>query len=82
MKQKVIDVVLSMLASAAAVALSWPYHRNFEYFAESETAWNIYFILGFVVCVYIFFIFIHCVRTLFEHDRVIKENASKNGGNQ
>jgi len=50
------------------MALSWPYWRNFEYWAESRSMWLVYFALGFVLAVYVFYAFLDSLGTLFEHD--------------
>ncbi len=72
MKLLVIDVVLSVLASILAFALSWPFWRDYGYWAESHGMWLTYFAVGFVCAVYVFFIFIRCTRTLFLHDALVK----------
>lgn len=66
--QRTIDVTISVLASALAFLLSWPFWRDFEYWPESHVAWWIYFILGFVLAVYVFYMFIGSLRMLFTHD--------------
>lgn len=71
--QRTIDLTLSVLASILGFALSWPFWRDFEYWAESQTAWMIYFVAGFVLAVYVFYAFIGSLRTLFEHDALLRE---------
>lgn len=66
--QRTIDVIISVLASALAFLLSWPFWRDFEFWPESHLAWWIYFILGFVLSIYVFYIFIESLRMLFTHD--------------
>lgn len=66
--QHIIRIGLAVLGSGASLALSWPYWRNFEYWAESHTAWQVYFVLGFVLAVYVFYAFLGRLTTLFEHD--------------
>lgn len=80
MRQRTIDLVLSSVASAAAVLLSWPYFRNFEYMAESRVAWLVYFIAGFALSIYVFQAFLGSMRTLFEHDAIERAEAAKKGG--
>lgn len=63
-----IDLSLSVLASVAAFFLSWPFWRDFEYWPESHVAWWLYFVTGFVLAVYVFFVFIRSLRTLFSHE--------------
>lgn len=63
-----IRLVIAILASLVSVALSWPYFRDFGYWPESQTMWVIYFILGFVLAVYVFMVFLDTLATLFEHD--------------
>ncbi|MCE5233413.1 MAG: hypothetical protein ABFC67_01935 [Mizugakiibacter sp.] len=75
--QRIIDLTLSVLASAAGFLLSWPFWRNFEYWPESHLAWQFYFSVGFVLAVYVFYIFIGSLRTLFQHDAL--EHAASAG---
>ncbi len=65
--QRVTDLALSVLACVVALLLSWPFWRDFEYWAESHTAWAIYFAGGFVLAVYVFYIFIGSLHVLFLH---------------
>jgi cytochrome c2 len=65
--QHIIRIGLAVLGSGASLALSWPYWRNFEYWAESSHGmWQVYFVLGFVLAVYVFYAFLgrltHAVR--------------------
>ncbi len=66
--QRIIDLTLSVLASVAAFLLSWPFWRGFEYWPESRVAWWIYFGTGFVLAVYVFYVFIGSLHVLFLHD--------------
>lgn len=65
---------LAVLGSAASLALSWPYWRDFGYWAESHTMWLVYFAVGFCLAVYVFIVFLRSLATLFEHDEL--ERAS------
>lgn len=86
----VIRLSVAILASIASFALSWPYWRDFEYWAESPSLWAVYFVVGFLLAVYVFYVFLGNVATLFEHDALehagsaVKdgdpEPASKEGG--
>ena len=67
MTQRIVDLTISVLASVAAFLLSWPFWRNFEFWAESHVAWWIYFVLGFVLAVYVFYVFIGSLHILFLH---------------
>lgn len=68
MTQRRIDLSLSVVATIVAFLVSWPYWRTFEYWAESRTAWRVYFVLGFLLGVYVFYVFIHSLHALFVHD--------------
>ena len=74
MTQRKTDLTLSVLASVAAFLLSWPFWRDFEYWPESHLAWWIYFVLGFVLSVYVFYVFIGSLHILFLHGK--EESAS------
>ncbi|HLQ86775.1 MAG TPA: hypothetical protein VK110_11540 [Salinisphaeraceae bacterium] len=65
--QWVTDLSAAILASVASFLLSWPFWRDFEYWAESHVAWWVYFIGGFVLAVYVFYVFIGSLRMLFLH---------------
>ena len=68
MSQRSTDFVISILASAVSLLLSWPYWRDFEFWPESQVAFGVYFVLGFVLAVYVFIAFIHSLRELFAHE--------------
>lgn len=68
MPQRSTDLLISVLASVVSILLSWPYWRDFEFWPESQLAWYVYFALGFVLAVYVFQVFIHALRELFEHE--------------
>ena len=76
MRTRTIDLGLSVIGSAAALLLSWPYWRDFEYWAESRAAWQAYMIVGFLLAVYVFYVFIGALRTLFEHDAIEHAEAA------
>lgn len=79
MRKRTIDLTLSVIAGIAALLLSWPYFRDFEYFAESRLAWLAYFVVGFVLAIYVFYAFLQVTHTLFEHDALEHAEAAKNG---
>ena len=66
--QRVTDLTLSVLASVVAFLLSWPFWRDFQYWPESHGAWWAYFAAGFVLSVYVFYVFIDSLHMLFLHD--------------
>lgn len=74
--QPVIRMMLAVLASAASLALSWPYWRDFGYWPESHMMWLIYFAVGFALAVYVFFAFLDSLGTLFEHDALDREDRT------
>src|SRR3546814_14257617 len=80
MRTRTIDLTLSILASTAALLLSWPYWRDFEYWPESRLAWILYFIVGFALAAYVFHVFIVVLRTLFEHDAIEHAEAAQAAG--
>lgn len=73
MTQRTTDLALSVLACVAALFLSWPFWRDFAYWPASRTAWSIYFAGGFVLAVYVFYVFISSLHILFQH--AAKEQA-------
>lgn len=77
--QRIIRMGVASLASAASIALSWPYWRDFEYWAESRTMWLLYFTAGFLLASFVFYVFMGCLATLFEHDAIERANRSQAG---
>ncbi|MBV6273677.1 hypothetical protein KVP09_12270 [Alcaligenaceae bacterium CGII-47] len=86
MAQRIIDLTLSALASLVSLLLSWPYWRDNEYWPESPTMWNLYFIVGFVLATYVFYVFLGSLRTLFLHEdqarRAQTQPSATKGGDQ
>jgi hypothetical protein len=76
--QRITDLALAILACVVALFLSWPYWRDFAYWPESHTAWAIYFAGGFVLAVYVFYIFIDSLHVLFLH--AAEEGAAAGDG--
>ena len=68
MSQRITDLTISVLACVVSTFLSWPFWRNYEYWAESHAAWWIYFAVGFLLALYVFYVFIGSLRILFIHD--------------
>ncbi|WEN14508.1 hypothetical protein PY254_14925 [Rhodanobacter sp. AS-Z3] len=68
MTHRITDLTISVLACVIAVLLSWPFWRSYAYWPESHLAWLIYFVTGFVLAVYVFYVFIGSLRILFLHD--------------
>ncbi len=81
MAQRIIDLTLSALAALASLLLSWPYWRDFEYWPESPTMWVLYFIIGFVLATYVFYVFLDSLRTLFLHEDQARR-VSTSGSNE
>lgn len=68
--KRIIRLSIAILASGVSLALSWPYWRDFGYWAESHTLWRVYLAGGFVLAVYVFYAFLGSLATLFEHDEI------------
>lgn len=82
MTQRIIDLTLSALASLISVLLSWPYWRDFEYWPESRGMWWLYFLVGYLLAVYVFYVTIGCTRTLFQHDKLERARRQADSGSQ
>lgn len=67
--QRLTDLIISLFCTLAGFLFSWPFWRDFEYFAESESYWMAYFIIGSVLGIYVFYVFIGSLRFLFQHAR-------------
>ena len=80
MSTRITDLTLSVLGTVVATLLSWPFWRDYEYWAESQLAWAIYFVVGFVLSVYVFYVFIGSTRILFIHDAEEKTATSTSEG--
>lgn len=77
MRNRTIDLVLSIVASSVALLLSWPYWRDFGYWPESRLLWIVYFVVGFALAVYVFYAFLGATHTLFEHDALERAEADR-----
>ncbi|KAA3646033.1 MAG: hypothetical protein DWP95_03635 [Proteobacteria bacterium] len=69
-------ISLAAVGSLFSVFLSWPWWRDFSYWAESELMWKIYFVLGFLLAVFVFYVFFRSLRTLFDHDVIEREELA------
>lgn len=78
--QRIIRMGVSILASGASLALSWPYWRDFQYWPESRSMWLVYFVLGFLLAVYVFYAFLGRLSTLFEHDALERAQRAGSAG--
>jgi len=82
MRKRAVDFWLSVAASVAATALSWPFWRDFNYWAVTKEMWVVYFIGGFLLSIYVFYAFLGALHTLFEHDALEHaEAAARSDGN-
>lgn len=79
--QRLTDLIISFFASLAALLLSLPFWRDNEYFAESDLFWRVYFVLGFILGMYVFYVFIGSVRMLFIHakDEALAQQCEDRG---
>lgn len=68
--RRIIWLTVAVLATILSFFLSWPWWRDFSYWPESRTMWAIYFAVGFVLAIYVFYTFFGNLRTLFEHDAI------------
>lgn len=75
-KNRTIDLILSVIASGVALLLSWPFWRDFSYWPESHALWIAYFVVGFLLAVYVFYVFMVSLHTLFEHDALEHAEAA------
>ena len=66
--RRIIWVTVAIAAALLSFFLSWPWRRDFGYWPESRTMWAIYFSVGFLLAVYVFYVFFDVLRTLFAHD--------------
>lgn len=75
--QGVIRFWLAVAGSIASLLLSWPYWRDFGYWATSHALWRIYFVAGFCLAMFVFAVFLRSLATLFEHDALARAAADK-----
>lgn len=68
--QRLTRLGVAIFGSVISVALSWPYWRDFEYWAESQAMWRGYFVVGFLLAVYVFYVFLGATATMFKHDAI------------
>lgn len=74
--RRIIWIFVAVMGSALSFALSWPWHRDHSYGPESQTMWTIYFVIGFILAVYVFYVFFGKLHTLFEHDEIEREEIA------
>lgn len=80
MSHRITDLVLSVLACAAAALLSWPFWRSAAYWADTRVAWLFYVTIGFLLSIPVFYLFVGCVHLLFVHEAQAREQAVNNQG--
>lgn len=68
MPRKLHDWVLVLIATGVFLLLSLPEHWSFDYWAESPALWVLYVLLGALLSLYVLWIFIRSLRSLFEHE--------------
>lgn len=79
MKQQLVRFLIAIPAAVLSVALSWPYARNYEYWAESPNMWKIYFVAGFILAVLVFYFFLESLSVLFQHDDLARKEREAGG---
>ncbi len=79
MSKRLSDLGISIAVCLIATFLSWPFWRDFQYWPESHAAWRIYFVVGFLLSVYVFYMFIGSLRILFVHETQ-RDETGKNAG--
>lgn len=75
----IIRFWLAVAGSVVSLFLSWPYWRDFGYWATSPALWRLYFIAGFCLAVFVFVVFLRSLATLFEHDQIARAEHQKRG---
>ena len=61
------DLVVSLLATLAFLALSVPAWWEFSYWAERPLLWVVYLVVGPAMAFYVTFVFLRAVRILLRH---------------
>ncbi len=78
--RRTIKFALAIIAALGSFFLAWPWWRDYSYWAESQTMWKIYFATGFVLAVYVVYVFLGNMRTLFEHDAIERAELAEQAG--
>ncbi|WP_340107729.1 hypothetical protein [Pikeienuella sp. HZG-20] len=76
----IIRLAVAVVASAVSFFLSWPYWRDFSYWPESKPMWMLYFVVGFLLAIYVFHVFLGVLGTLFEHDAIERARLAEADG--
>lgn len=82
--QRLTDLIISFLATVVAFLLSLPFWRDNEYFAESDLYWRVYFVVGFILGIYVFYVFIGSLRMMFIHarDEALTQQSHEDQGDE
>lgn len=82
--QRLTDLIISFLATVVAFLLSLPFWRDNEYFAESDLYWRVYFVVGFILGIYVFYVFIGSLRMMFIHarDEALAQQSHEDQGDE
>jgi Ca2+/H+ antiporter len=67
------DFIIAILVVLFFVLLSLPYQFEYNYSSESPFLWVAYFIMGGILAVYVFYIFLQTRRHLVNEDEGKKE---------
>lgn len=60
------DMVVAILVTLFFVLVAIPYQFEFSYWAETPLLWGAYFLIGYILVVYIFYIFLQDWRHLIQ----------------
>jgi len=60
--------VMALLLVVGGALLSWPFHADHGFWAESPAMWLAYVIAGGILGLYVAAIFIHVLATLIYHE--------------
>ena len=82
--QRLTDLIIAVLATVVAFFFSLPFWRDNEYFAESDLYWRVYFVLGFILGIYVFYVFIGSLRMMFIHarDEALAQKSHEDQGDE
>lgn len=67
MKSKTQTYVITFLLSVFFTLVSTPWEFGLTFFGDSKGAWILHYLIGFILCFYVTYVFIRAIMMLVDH---------------